>query len=441
MRRSLVLASMTLISFAAPGATDAQRPAEACDRLESAFRAAPDDIAAAAAFGRCAARDEEMVAPDGDSTRLVFRSSWTSALRALRRVVQVNPTYGRAYRPLFRILFAESRDGCSWIIGACEYVSPVIRDGDTIITIPRRVVTNASADTYEQVVQQSQETRHANLVEARDIAVRWAAAAPQVAEAHAYLGRAILRLGNADSARVELELAASLGTRDDRRALFWDRMEALIKSEHGADARRVLDETVADPQRDTMQLRNFAIANLNALLGRNRPAPVDSVLARRARARIDSVIRANPLPAVRRPTLAELVAKGDTNAARKLLAREDSVDAQRRDRRFPRADESTLWSAQQHLTLGDTAGAFSQLGQIERLFNDRRFRYVTVPLGGSRPWLGRVWLLSGDLAAARGHTDEARKMYARVVGLWDGGDAEVNPIVADARRRLESLGR
>jgi tetratricopeptide (TPR) repeat protein len=363
-------------------------------------------------------------------------------LRALRHAIQINPTFDRAYRPLFRILFAETRDGCSSVTWECRYVSPVLRDGDTIITVPRRVVMNASTDTYEQAVQQSQDTRRANLVEAREVAMRWLAAAPQDPEAHQYLGQSLLHLANAEGARVHLELAASLGTAETRRALFWDRMEALVRSDHGLEACHVLDEAAADPRRDTMQLRSFALASLNALLGRYRPAPVDSVHAKRLRARFDSIVRANPLPAVRPPSFAGLLANGDTNAARRLLARHDSANAPRPGmRRFPRADESIVWSAEQHLTLGDTTIAIAQLGEIERAFTDRQFRYSAVPLAGTQPWLGRAWLLAADLAAARGQTDDARRLYTRVVGLWGCGDAEVKPIVDKARLRLESLAR
>lgn len=110
-------------------------------------------------------------------------------------------------------------------------------------------------------------------------------------------------------------------------------------------------------------------------------------------------------------------------------------------RRFPRANESTVWSAEQHLALGDTAVAIAQLDEIERSFTTGQFRYSAVALAGSRPWLGRAWLLSGDVAAARVQVDNARRMYARVVGLWGGGDVEVMPIVATARQKLASLGR
>src|SRR6476646_6651990 len=155
-----------------------QRLPQACDQFEAALRTNPNNLDAAASLGRCAFRDYEMIAPGGDSSRLVFRSSWSTALRALRHAIQIDPTYANAYRPLFRILFAETRDGCSFVTGDCRHVAAVLRDGDTLVTVPRLVALNAVADPYGVGVQQSQTTRRANLIEARDIARRWGAVAP-----------------------------------------------------------------------------------------------------------------------------------------------------------------------------------------------------------------------------------------------------------------------
>jgi tetratricopeptide (TPR) repeat protein len=419
-----------------------QRPPMPCDQFAAAVRADPNDLAAATALGRCSVRDYELIAPGGDSTRLMFRSSWSVALRALRHAVEHDPAYANAYPPLFRILFADSRDGCSSVTLECRYVSPVLRAGDSLLTVPRLVVSNGTPNTYDDVVQQSQDTRRASLIEARDIATRWAAVAPNEPRPHGYLGQALLRLGDAGPAANELELAAGLGTSASRRALFWNRMEALILTNRGADARRVLDEAAADPGRDTTQLRSWTLSGLNALLGRLRPPPVDSVRMRQIRARMDSMVRALPVPTTRPPSMSDLLAAGDTNGARRLLARIDSSNAPRQGMsRFRRFDESTLWSAEQHLALGDTAIALARLTEIEQILDDRRFRFTAPMSGGARRWLGRAWLLLGDVSAALGRTDDARKMYSRVIGLWDGGDPEVKPTVDQARARLESLAR
>src|SRR5687767_8319803 len=78
-----------------------QNPVASCDQYEAALRSNPSNLEAAAGLGQCSVRDYEMVAPGGDSTRLSFRSSWSTALRALRRAVELDPSNAGAYRPLF----------------------------------------------------------------------------------------------------------------------------------------------------------------------------------------------------------------------------------------------------------------------------------------------------------------------------------------------------
>jgi hypothetical protein len=107
--------------------------------------------------------------------------------------------------------------------------------------------------------------------------------------------------------------------------------------------------------------------------------------------------------------------------------------------RFPQLNESAMYAAQNHLAVGDTAGAEARLAEIERVFNDEPFQYRVPIISGWRPWLGRAWLLTGDVAAARGRREEATRMYRRVIGLWGGGDAEVRPVVDQAQSRLSSL--
>jgi hypothetical protein len=145
------LLSLAAITLFPPGVRALQRTPEACDKYEAVVRADPNNLDAAASLGQCSVRDHEMVAPGGDSTQLMFRSSWSTALRALRHAVELDPGYARAYRPLFRILFADTRDGCSSVTGECRHVSPVLRVADSVITKPRPVHLNLrSLDSYEE---------------------------------------------------------------------------------------------------------------------------------------------------------------------------------------------------------------------------------------------------------------------------------------------------
>jgi hypothetical protein len=251
----------------------------------------------------------------------------------------------------------------------------------------------------------------------------------------------LLGLGEAANAANELEQAAALGTVESRRALFWDRMEALIKSNRGDDARRVLDDAEQDSGRDTTQLRSGTISALNALLGRNRPAPVDPIAQARVRARIDSMLRQQAaIPRPPRPrSVPELLAEGDTAAARREVARHDSGLAPVAGRRSIREGEEILHSAEEHLAVGDTVGAEAQLARIEQFFNYRPLKYNFSLLFDSRPWIGNAWLLTGNVMAARARPAEARKMYQRLIGLWGGADPEIKPLVDEARARLVAL--
>jgi hypothetical protein len=91
--------------------------------------------------------------------------------------------------------------------------------------------------------------------------------------------------------------------------------------------------------------------------------------------------------------------------------------------------------------LRDTAGAEGLLNEIEQPFEAAMFQFSAAVAYQGPPWVGRAWLLRGDVAAARGRQSEAAAMYRRVIGLWAGADADVQPVVNDARVRLEALRR
>ena len=411
---------------------------ESCERYEIAARADSANAQTWYGLGRCAYRDYEMVAPGGDSTRLAFRSSWTVALRALRRAVMLDPTFGRAYRPLFAILFAETRDGCSSKTGLCLFVAPNLRVADSLVTVPKRVPDGP--DPYAGVVREAAESHHANLIEARDIATRWAAVAPNERMPHEYLGRASLRLDDPLRAADELERAAQLGTPASRRSIFFDRFEALVKANRGSDARRVIDEAADDPMRDSMHL-TFRLASLDMLVGRLRHAPVDSVTARALRARFDSLAR---LP---RPTAppglqesATAIATGDPAAARRALAAFDSTALLSGRMNSSEYAHELFQSARLHLIAGDSAGAEARLAELEHRLFGQPFQYNLL-IASLGPWLGDAWLLSGDLAAARGRRAAAEQMYRRLIGLWEGGDPALQPPVRQAYQRLAVFPR
>jgi tetratricopeptide (TPR) repeat protein len=422
-----------------------QRAPEPCDRYEAAISNDPANREAAVRLGQCAIRDYEMIAPGGDSTRLMFRSNWNTPLRALRSVVDLDPAYDRAYRPLFRMLLSETRDGCSFITSRCVHVSSVRRDGDTLVTIPMRVIEGPDVEPYDDVVRESQTNWGPSMVEIRTRAERWAAAAPNDYRPYEYIGRALLRLGETDRAVDALERAAAMGTPASRRALLWERIEALIKTNRGADARRVLDEAENDPQRDTTQVWSHTVAGLNAVVGRNRlpPRPLpDSAAMRRNRERMEAILRARrSRPATMEQSFEDLLAAGDTTGAKRALARLDSLFISRPGRTLvPSVGAQHLTSAEYRLALGDTAGAEVRLAEIDRVLDRHHYEFSwSLASGVPTPWLARGWSLGADVAAARGRPADAARLYRRVIGLWGGGDAELQPVVDRARERLAAL--
>jgi hypothetical protein len=293
------------------------------------------------------------------------------------------------------------------------------------------------------VLREAQASRVVNMTEARDAAAKWASVAPDDWRPHEYLGRSLVRLGDRAAGIAELERAAALGTIDVRRELFWDRFEALVKADRGTDARRLLAETANDTGRDTTRLTGVVLASLSALLGHREELPPDTTARARAmRARMDSVVRTLNVPRTPSPEgqFRLTFTAGDLPAARKALVRFDSIVAPKGQIRLPAVNEAFLQSAEWHLLLGDSAFAERRLDEIERALMDRTFEHNSVVRGGGpQPWLGRAWVLAGNLAAARGRHDEAARMYRRVVGLWADADAPLQPIVEEARAKLAAL--
>jgi hypothetical protein len=136
---------------------------------------------------------------------------------------------------------------------------------------------------------------------------------------------------------------------------------------------------------------------------------------------------------------AAVAVAGDTARTRRALARLDSIVVG-----WPREVEASglVVSAEGHLILGDSALALARLVEYERRWP---FQVgITNQVGpGQDPAIlvwGRAWLLMGDLALAAHQNDVATRAYRRVVGMWAGADAPLQPAVARARAGLVRMG-
>jgi len=92
-----------------------------------------------------------------------------------------------------------------------------------------------------------------------------------------------------------------------------------------------------------------------------------------------------------------------------------------------------------YLALGDTASALrvtrayldSMPPERSTLTNEAdEWSYLAVP---------RMLRQRGDLAAATGSVEEARAAYVRLLDLWKGADAELQPEVERVRAALAAL--
>ena len=172
------------------------------------------------------------------------------------------------------------------------------------------------------------------------------------------------------------------------------------------------------------------------------------LLAFRMRRTRPAADTADPHPIVRSQAWFAL---GDTVRSRRELAlAEAEVD---RRPAWAWDDGSWLFLAEGYVLLGDSAAALRRLRDlaarwrtmaswVHQLLGEYTYIWGGVLNIGSRGLeaAGREWLLYGDLAAASGDAAQARRAYRFVVGLWDRGDAPVQPLVERARAALVRLG-
>ena len=138
------------------------------------------------------------------------------------------------------------------------------------------------------------------------------------------------------------------------------------------------------------------------------------------------------------------LARGDTARARRALAEYDAWgDAGAEDS----WNGSEMFSAESHVELGDTLTGWTRIEPFAQRWpayqiNGSLFwgNSPSVGIPGAARVVGRAWLLYADLAMATGHLDEARRGYKMIVGMWEGGDPPVQPLVIRAKEALAQLG-
>jgi TolB-like protein len=374
-----------------------------------------------------------------------------------------------------------------------DYRSAMLLDHDTLVYRPYLSATGRHLWAQEPGQFAAYRRRFEM---ARDLVAAFVAANPGNWGGHYWLAYLFESLG--DPAGAEQELARAHGASRFivyRRVYYLRRFEIAVQQERPRDAAAFADSLYTDrtagqqPQagsilgRYSLDAAAFERGN-DSLIALRRallpvwagvlPANLDSILPKYADAigrrysrdlRRQEEIRRNvirqvvllafrmrhtrpaadtadPHPIVRSQAWFAL---GDTaRARRELVAAEAEID---RRPAWAWDDGSWMFAAEVYLVLGDSAAALHRLRDlasrwktmaqnIPQMLGDEAGGLGNAPPRAS----GRVWLLYGDLAAAAGDVEQARRAYSFVVGLWEHGEAPVQPMVARARAALARLG-
>ncbi len=430
---------------------------------------------------------------------MTFAGSWNSALADFQRTLALDPAYHLAYAHIADIYGATERYGCdrtrpgSYGCDSRDYVGWPRLQADTIVILPRGAATSDSTVLADMLAAGASGIAAHGRRALRDAAERWVLAGPREADAHIAFAEALLRLGDAEGAARELtgvtggsrlrepsellrlraEIALKRGRYDEAHAIAdtlfalplppygdpanglyallgnfrrWDERTApgwppAFKAAFDATARTVagapppnLDDAEQgflqfQAGQDTMFHPDRAMDRLSALLmttafGLNRPRerlPFDTSAAGTPFMRLVSARVRRNADAIRRFAIALEQAPENTAAP---------------------PGTTLLLLAESWVEIGDTARARAALVRLE----DEVYRTSPLDGGGFSRYSGdpgmwgRAFLLQGDLASAQGDRAVAARAYQRVIGLWSGADAELQPFVARARTGLAASG-
>jgi len=471
---------------------------EACDAYQRLIRADSADVEAWYNYGECQFHDPVALIVGGDSGRMQFRGSYNVSIDAFQRALELDPSNHLAFQHIQDALVGVGRGGClpDATSGECRIgvQAALTREADSLVTIPVQLTDGGVALRRQLDAAARAGARGANLLEAQRFARLWLAAAPAEPRSLIANGRLWLRLGRPDSAEFYLARATPDGSFERSRHAY-DRVELHLKRERFADARRLLDSLYGAPGQGVWSNEVlFVRAGVEAAFGRF--GAVDTLVARNVRGappHVTHYFRLMPRVVAGMPIPDTMVALEQLLAARPPAERSQLVAGiapaliwtarQRRTDQWPLTDSASsdpplrlaaayatgdtarlraaaaaldealpgltvlgtspaalILSAEAHLTLADTNLAAERLARFEQLWLSAPLAdLVQFPVYSGSGW-GRAFLLSADLAAARGQRDIAIRGYRRVLGLWEGADPEFQPAVARAREALATLG-
>lgn len=451
-----------------------------------------DSTDAEAWFMKGACEEDQLISEGPSGPRFV--RSLNRAIVFYLRALELDPSQPIVFYRLVTILenTGTTRTGCTAHTNPCpperQSLFAVTVRGDSLVftPIPRPVAgTRAAPRTPEMatLMRWRWERR-------RQFLSRFVQANPRSWPAHASYARALLQLGDLTGAAREYDAASyAVHLPGDRRLYYRDRIELELRRERPQVARAYLDSMLADttsasqPQYATAFGRfsrdlnvvpdsvrvavNAARAAWTPVFAGLAPPALDSIEARYARViwprtpiQAASILRISTVAAfhVRRagPALdsseAEhplvrfqaFFARGDTARARALLVQvTNEIGALPPE--WPFDDAQWIIGAESWLELGDSSRALVLMQDWVRRgpafhLNASSLLEQAVGLTSSSRLIPRAWLLFADLSRAAGRPDDARRGYHMVLGMWEGGEAPVQPTVARVRAALTALG-
>ena len=463
-----------------------QRYTDACRDYGSLIRADSADVEALYGLGECTFHDQNIVPAPGDTARRVVRANMNVALRAFRRVLELDPAYHLAVQHILDAYEADQRTFNICTEAGCRTSAALYRaDADTFVT---EVFGPRDSIALRQRRQEfaTANVRQQNLAKAREIAGNWVTTTPEETRAHIELAHIETLLGNYEAALRELAFVKGRLSETDMGKVYPDRLEASLKAGRMAEVRQLADSIGAIPN-----LSNTAAAYALALIGRPKvlearvrsqtkaspliqdfAAGVATVFVIGGTARTDTAeyrlmdslarsgtkLRAVEISAwlysARRPrfwppllpptsdprdiALTSLAGR-DTARLRSITI---AIDSSWRAAPAALSDPGTgLLVADLYLALGDSAAALRATRRnldtvLYRTPASQGAAVMNLPVVLLYP---RLMLMRADLEAAAGDRKTARIWYQRFIDLWSTADPELMPVVERERREMMRL--
>ena len=234
--------------------------ARSCEVSRALVAQDSTDIQALYALGECSFHDGTIDPSPTDSGTGRFRNSWNTSIRALSRVLELDPSYLGAFEHIFDILQAGQRGGrtcptpTSQAAECSRWYSIVLRAGDTLVTIPTRDGAGNKAFFAQQARAAKERPRIANLDLAEKLARKWLDSDRSSDGAHMALARVNIARGDLAAADAELKPLPPRASQENLQVLR-ARMEVAAKLGRGAEARAIFDSLVkAVPDNPTIDV-------------------------------------------------------------------------------------------------------------------------------------------------------------------------------------------